>query len=73
MRQILNASLLLTVAMLSVGLLSGCSGENGTQTVKVAPNTPPPKGSFPDVIQNNPNIPESAKKSMLNQGAGSGK
>jgi|GEM_PF-1578936 len=56
------------VAAASVFFLGGCSGSAGIQT-ETKPATPDPnKGSFNNVIKDNPNIPDSAKKAMMGGG-----
>ncbi|MDR3691829.1 MAG: hypothetical protein P4L46_20790 [Fimbriimonas sp.] len=53
-------SLLVVVAGL---VIYGCKSDMQPVTTQPA-NAPPPKGSYKEAIQNNPNIPDSAKRAM---------
>jgi len=66
MRQFLCVLLTLIAVFVSVGMLAGCKSD--IQTVTPVTNAAPPKGSFPEAIKNNPNIPDSAKRAMMGQG-----
>lgn len=60
--------LLTVVASLCV---TGCTSySTATQTVPVSPATPAPKGSESDLIKNNPNMPEAAKKGIMGSQGG---
>jgi hypothetical protein len=61
-----NALALALISLIAAGLLEGCG--RGTAVVKEAKQPPPQKNSFAGSIQSNPNMPEAAKKALLNTG-----
>ena len=66
MKKNLYVFLSIALGVISCSFLAGCGSE--VQTVQAPTNAAPPKGSFPDAVKNNPNIPEAAKKAMMGSG-----
>jgi PBP1b-binding outer membrane lipoprotein LpoB len=60
---------LLSLIPLAALILVGCnSGDTPVETVNVPKDKAPQKDSMQGAIQGNPNIPDAAKKQILNQG-----